>query len=230
MVKRKPLPQADPASWTHRDSVLFASCQIIADLRAGRIASRPQLAHTFTLSLGGDNERLLASGNYLLDWWGRTGNGSYSTSSFIAGGTGALGIGLLAATAISSSSRNSAARSNAAAAATVMWPARRRQHRSHHELRLLPHRRTPRIPLIRMGLDHEGDLDYQGMFRFQANMRTGTTEQFMIRSDWAELIFVCWTLARNQGHPRLQANTWLGPAFIDKCRRHQYSVPTAALT
>ena len=40
----------------------------------------------------------------------------------------------------------------------------------------------------------------------------------MIRSDWAELLFVLWALVRHPRHPQLGNGGWQPPGWQDRCR------------
>lgn len=47
-------------------------------------------------------------------------------------------------------------------------------------------------------------------------MDNGTTWQHRIESDWAELIYIGWTMASNPHHPQLHNLAWLPRSFIDQ--------------
>jgi hypothetical protein len=215
--------------WTAHDSALYATCEIATAVAQGQGDQLPVLAHSFALDLA-PNDRLLASGGYALDWWGAAGDGSYMTSSFIAGGTGVFGLGLLAATAIGSSARNARAKRNAAADAADRWRPvdAGTVHVSYFGFYLTDgqcgFRRFGWHDLVQASVTEVGGM------HFHAATSGGGSSDFFLRSDWAELLFVMWAMYRNQHHPQLIGGSWLDAGFLARCRQNGYRPPPLQLT
>jgi hypothetical protein len=156
------------------------------------------------------------------------GDGSYSTSGFMAMGTGKLGLGMLAASAVGSSVGNARARRRAAEAATPMWRPvdQGGVHVSLHGFYLTDGHHGFR----RFGWHHivQASVVEPGCLHFHATTDEGPAD-FLLRSDWAELAFVLWALARNPHHPQLLARSWIDPAFPARCQQHGYAPPTLEL-
>jgi hypothetical protein len=208
--------------WTERDSVLYATCEIVRDVVRGDVEQRPLMVHTFPLTFTG--EKVLASGAYELGVWGAAGDGSYQHSSFIAGGAGLLGISTLAATAVASAAVNQSRRSAAAAAARNGW-----NFLDHGVVHISTHgvyfQGTGGTRFFGWDSITDGDLAYQTMFRYSATMHDGTIETFLMTSDWAELVFALWAYARHQNHPRLNDGQWIDPTFFARCQQFGYHPP-----
>lgn len=212
--------------WTARDSVLFASCEILVAATTGRLDERPVLAHSFALQFAHD-ERLLATGSYQLHWWGASGDGTYEKRTTIVGGTGIIGMGLLGATAIGSAVGNANRRSRAAAEAMAQWrPVDGGYLHISNEGFYLQGSAGFRSFSWRHVV--EGDLTAETRFAFNA-MTTNGTDHFCLTSDWSELVFMLWALAVNRNHPRLVNNTWVNPTFFQKCERYGYPTPRPSL-
>ena len=92
---------ATPDVWTYRDEVLVATLAIVNDAIAGRLEQRPLLTSRFALAYTDD--KLFASGNHLLDWWGATGDGSYSYNRGFVAGTGLIGMSAMVGSLIGNS-------------------------------------------------------------------------------------------------------------------------------
>ena len=48
-----------------------------------------------------------------------------------------------------------------------------------------------------------------------------------IASDWAELVFVLWALARHPRHPQLINGEWLPPGWLEHAEAFQHPAPVA---
>lgn len=79
--------------WTYRDQVLAATLDILKHSLSGTISERAIMPTSFELAH--QTERIVAVGNYSLNWWGAAGDGSYQKKggSFLA--LGELGYSLL---------------------------------------------------------------------------------------------------------------------------------------
>ena len=210
---------ATPDVWTYRDEVLVATLAIVNDAIAGRLEQRPLLTSRFALAYTDD--KLFAGGNYLLDWWGATGDGSYSYNRGFVAGTGLIGMGAMVGSLIGNSVARNKAVSAAYAASTVCW--------------------RP----VDMGLVHVSNFgfylsDGHRGFRFyswdsvrQADIVGPTCVQFTastdngmqtwrLMSDWAELVFAFWALARHRNHPQWIDGSWY-PFDVMRARARYHS-------
>lgn len=212
----------DVDSWTDRDSVLYATCEIALSAMRGRLHDRPMLAHDFVLQFS-PHERLLASGQYDLHWWGSAGDGSYQSRTTIVGGGGGLGIGLLGATALASAAGNASRRSQAAMAAMDAWRPVDVGVVHITDFGFYVHG-SAGFRAFAWSHIVQGDVTHETVFQFSAQTTQGT-QQFRIPSDWSELVFFLWATTMDPSHPRLVGKAWLDPAFFDKCRRHGYGAP-----
>lgn len=46
---------------------------------------------------------------------------------------------------------------------------------------------------------------------------------WILRSDWAELVFVTWALAVHPRHPQLLTGGWLPPGWLDWAAGHHWT-------
>jgi hypothetical protein len=198
----------------YREQALQYTARIVRMAQTGKLKDQPCLAHTFAIDR---DEHLYAAGAYTLHWWGTLGDGSWSTSSFIAGGTGAVGMGMLVGSAIGNYNSRNRARRQAAANAALAWrPVDTGQvHVSDYGIYLT--RGHHGIRRYRWTSITEADLHQPGVVFYNANTTDGPV-QYLLRSDWAELIFAFWCLARNPNHPRFIADTWIDRATIERSR------------
>ena len=213
-------------AWTARDSVLYATCEIFVAAVNGRLKERSIPAHTFAPQFSLD-EQVLAAGEYDLAWWGAVGNGSYERHTFIAGGSGALGVGLLGATALGSAIGNASRRNQAALDSTGMWRLVERGIVNISDRGV--YLQSP-VSFRPFAWSHimQADLAAQTVLQFVVQTSSGV-EHLALTSDWAELVFVLWALAVHRNHPRLVTTSWIDPEFFDKCRDHGYAPPRPAL-
>lgn len=154
-----------------------------------------------------DDERFWAAGPFTLQEFSALGDGRYEHSSVIAGGSGGLGLLTLAGTLGWSAANKRRARRRAAWDATPRW----------HDIDA----GTVAITICGMYLHTENgffpwgweavtaaDLVEPGVLEFSGQSENGTVS-WRLRSDWAELAFVTWAMARHPRHPRLAASDWL---------------------
>lgn len=55
------------------------------------------------------------------------------------------------------------------------------------------------------------------------------TVSWMLQSDWAELVFILWALARHPRHPQLLGHGWLPPGWVEHAKGHNQPLPSALL-
>ena len=189
--------------WMSADSALWHTCRVASDLAARRV---PQLRQTTLFPLR-EREIAFASGTVLVDSFHAAGDGSYRTSSTVMVGTGLFGLALGAATMAGSAAGNASRRAQAVAAATPAWrPVLRGT-----------------VVITSQGfylVDETGKYDWgwesvelMQVVGFTSLVLQGhsSTGQVMwrISSDWAELMFVLWAMARHPAHPQLVDQSWI---------------------
>jgi hypothetical protein len=67
-----------------------------------------------------------------------------------------------------------------------------------------------------------------GAMQLQGNAEGDRRVSWILRSDWAELVFIVWALTRHPRHPQLIDGTWLPPGWIAWCASQRY--PTRLTT
>lgn len=210
-------------SWSHHDTAVWHACDIANALIAGRIHDRPVVATPFRPHLGprhphpDNQERVLAQGGFELLTHRPVGDGSYVHDGgfFLAAGRGGLGLsaGVLAGRAIGNARRRARAAADTVPRwvpddAGTVWV-------STHGFYL----QTPRglygwpwAPIVSAQLVGPGALHVQG------GESVGGPVSWVLRSDWAELVFVVWAMNVHPGHPQLVDGGWLPPQWWARCQ------------
>lgn len=196
-------------AWLPADSALWQTCQIASDLTARRV---PEFRVPTMFPLR-EHEVAFATGPVRVDSFYAAGDGSYTTSTTLMAGTGLFGLALGAATLAGSAMGNASRRARAAAAATPSW----------HTIV------AGSVVVASQGfylLDSSGKFDWQWdhidlmqvvgftTIVMQGRSVTGPVT-WRIQSDWAELIFVLWAMARHPLHPQLVDQSWLPANWAD---------------
>lgn len=196
--------QRSTPTWTDSDTALWHTCRIAYGLETTNTLQQDAVATMFPLAAG---ERALAVGSLTIDEYTAAGDGTYQRSTFIAGGTGAFGIALLAATAGGSAVANAKKKAKAARDAAQAW--------RHHT--------SGQITVTDQGFYIH---DPQGLWRWDwgsidllqvAEKRTVVMQgrstrgplTWRLSSDWAELVFVLWAHARHRQHPQYLTGEWV---------------------
>lgn len=186
------------------DSALWTTCKIVSALRRREIPD-VRVATLFPLN---ENEIAFAEGPVHVDEFTTAGNGSYVTRTTFVGGTGLFGLALGAATLGASAAGNASRRAAAQAAATAQW-------RPVVQGSVVVTSRGFYL------LDQKGKYDWDwgsidlmqvaGFTSLVMQGRTSTGRQlaWRISSDWSELIFVLWAMARHPEHPQLLDGSWI---------------------
>lgn len=195
--------RSEPA-WTYRDEALIFTLRAVAAVSSGRPDQLAVVPTNFAIEHA--DERVIVTGPYAQDWYGAIGDGSYQRSSFIAFGSGRLGASVLAASVLGSAMSNRRAERNARAAAADAWRHvdDGHVHVSTHGFYLdgaAGHRR------FNWWAIHESDIA-PGAVAFGGVAGDGSTQRWLIRSEYAELLFALWCLARHPMHPAFQDGSW----------------------
>lgn len=152
------------------------------------------------------DERIWVQGDYLLEEFGATGDGTYETSHTIVGGTGVLGLTMLAATWGASAAGNRRRREQAAQAMVPHWH-QVDQGTLYVSVLGLYLRSPGGLSTWPWGAITEADIPQPGVFVF-TGVSAGGPVRLAVGSHWAELVFAAWALARHPRHPRLGDGSW----------------------
>jgi hypothetical protein len=211
--KPPPPPPAEPA-WTDRDGALWHTCEIAADLAQGRTPpNRLEVATPFPPQLAAD-EVTWASGRFQLLEHRALGDGSYAHSSDFLLATGPGGMTLMTAMAVGTAVGNNARRRAAQAAAAPRWTlidagvlyVSGYGFYLHVTNGLLPWRWSDITMASMVG---------PAAVQLAGNSQRGTIS-WILRSDWAELVFVTWAFDRHPRHPQLVTGEWLPPGWLQR--------------
>lgn len=216
MTKRK----STTAGWTDRDGALWHTCEIAVDLALREVPEpRLQIVSTFPPQLG-RGEQYWAAGPYVLLEQRARGDGSYRHDSGFFFATGRGGLTATAAVAAFSARGNSRRRRQAELDAVPRWTSID----------------GGTLYLSRYGVHMHSDggvfpWDWQSITAAQmvgpaavhiSGSSTRGPVSWILRSDWAELLFVAWAVARHPRHPQLLTGAWLPPGWLARCAEHSY--------
>jgi hypothetical protein len=209
----------EPATWSQHDSALWYTLDILAAWLGGGLEARPPVLTPFAPSLG-QGERVLTEGSYQLSEYVALGDGSYDHSTFIAGGTGLLGMTLLAGTIAGSAIGNSRRRAEAERDARERWHpvAWGTLAVSTHGFYLT--NQYGLNPWSWYGVS-AATVVGPGAVHLQGQGSHGPTS-WIVQSDWAELLFVAWAVTRHRHHPQLVTGSWLPPGWVQRATRSGY--------
>ncbi len=195
--------------WSVLDDYLWHTCDILADLFEGRLASRPLVATTARLERG---DRALAVGPGRRLTLRSLGNGSYQHSSVVAVGSPALVMGSLAGAALG----NSARRRQAARDAQQRWVVD-----GAGETTVTLRRLHFANPTCELDLDWRalGAIDLVAPDSFQTSFVSTRGRQVTARvnTPWASLVFALAAVTAFPAHPRLLGRGWLPSDFEWRC-------------
>jgi len=226
MGRRKPVAPL----WADRDTALWHRCEIAVDLAAGTVPlPRQQVASMFPPQLGYD-EQFWAVGPFALLEQRALGDGSYQHNGGFFYATGRGGLTATATVAAFRAAGNSSRRRAAEAAAVPRWVqvdqdalyvSRYGIHlQTAHALLPWSWTSFTAAQMVGPGAVH---LLGEGANR---------SVSWVLHSDWAELVFVAWALARHRKHPQLLNGAWLPPGWLQRCaeQAHSTRLTTPALT
>jgi hypothetical protein len=208
-------------TWTDADAALWHTIAIAQDVAAGRVPQQ-RVPTVFPLR---QHEVAFAQGPVRVDEWRAAGDGSYSQSSTFMFGTGAVGVGLGVGTLVGSAIGNARRRSQAEWDATPMF-------------RPVLH---GTITVTSQGfhlVDGFGThtWGWQDLTMAQMADRTvvnvhGASDRgpvnWMICSDWAELVFVLWATFRHPQHPQFTSTAWVPAGWPERAAQHGFPLPAA---
>lgn len=169
--------------------------RIISEFRDGSFAGRDPIVTRFPPSLG-PGEKMFCFGDYQRAYFG-VGDAGVS-STFVAGGTGVLGLGMLAATGAAAMS----AKGKAQAASVPAW---RFLDAGSVFISDRGFYLESRSGLFSFSFESlaEADMVSPAVMQFGANMAGGVYQRFRLHANYAEMMMLTWAWHRHPSHPFL---------------------------
>lgn len=216
-------PSREPV-WGDRDRALLHACRIGAALRTGTgLESIARITTTFPPSLG-PGEPLWAHGAYTAYEYRAVGDGSYSVPGSFVVGSGALGVGPVVGSLANRAVARSRARSQAAADLEPRWvPAHKGDIYVGDAGCCF---QAPEILPWSWDAISEAVVVEPGLMRWSGNGAKGPVV-WMVRTGWAELVFLLWALKRHPSHPQLADGSWLPEGWVQRARAQDSTVSAA---
>lgn len=217
----------DPVSpvWNQHDQTLLYTCYLGALLATGADAGQVQEVLAPFPGTNAPDERMWASGPFVLSDFRALGDGSYQVGGSFVFGTGKLGVAMVAGSMVANSVAKSRARRAAQYAATPRWVPIEQGTLYVSRYGFSMH--TPRV----LGWDW-GSITSANMVDRGAVHVTGDSDSgpisWLLHSDWAELVFVSWALVRHPRHPQLIDGSWLPPGWVQHAQTCNQSPDPAA--
>ena len=210
----------DPSRrWLPADSALWQTCKLVSEINERRV---PEL-RTPTMFPLQANEIAFATGPASVESFYAPGDGLYNTSSTVFAGTGKFGLAMGAASLAGSAIGNASRRARAISDATPMW-------RPIFQGSVV----VSNMGFYLLDAAHKLDWDWESIdlmqvVGFTAVELQGQSTQGPIRwritSDWAELIFVLWAMARHPQHPQLLDQSWVPRGWAQWAAAQGYPLP-----
>lgn len=212
----------ESSEWTDRDAALLYTCHVGHLVQSnGDLGSIAEVLAPFPPRLGA-YERLWVAGPFVLRDFYAPGDGSWQARGFIAGGTGALGVGMLVGSVIGSANARSRARAQAAADAVPRWVPI--GHGTLYVSRYGFYMQTPAVFSWGWSSIDSASMVGPGVVHFSGTASSGPVS-WVLEAPWAELVFLVWALNRHRGHPQLVAGGWLPPGWVERAVAHGRPVP-----
>ncbi|MFC7403595.1 hypothetical protein [Georgenia alba] len=214
-------PALEP--WTTADSARLAACRAHVELRTGRPLTPPlDLAVTFRPAFGPD-EVMMAAGRFELLNFQAVGDGSYRRGGGLFLGTGPVGLAITGVVAATTFAGNRSRKKKAQEDAVPRWV------KVDGGQLVVSDRgfylETPRGLHIWNYEDiHQVQMVGAGELLLAGRSASGPV-RWILRSDWAELVFVLWVNRYQPNHPQLDRGAWLPPGWIEHVRAHGMAGP-----
>lgn len=215
------------SDWSEHDSALWHACDIATAVLNGAVAARTPVAAPFPPQIS-DDEVVLVHGGFELSTYRATAAPVAPATSGSILATGRMGLALTAGAAMARASaqrRRLEAEREAARPRWVvddvggLWVST-----SGFYLE------TPRGLLPRAwGSVRSAVLHEPGVVQLHVTSPAGETS-WMLRSHWAELLFVLWAIAVHPAHPSLATAAWLPEGFTRRCEVAGYAAWPRGLT
>lgn len=208
-------PEARTATWSQHDTAVWTTCEIASALLANDPDRLPSLAAAFPPHLAG-SELLLASGGFALMTHRAIGDGTYVRADGSTVATGRAGVVLTVGAAAARAAGNRRRRAQAQADAVPRWVL---DDQGSLWVSTAGFYLETVQGLFPWGWDaiRSCRLVAPGSVHLQGEGDNGPVS-WILRSDWAELVFVLWAMARHPNHPDLSGGRWLPPGWVERCR------------
>lgn len=216
MGRQKPQVAAIPP-WTQRDEVLRYTCYLAAMMAGGHdLGQTPEVLAPFPMA-NADDERLWATGQFVLSDFRALGDGSWQVSTPMVMGTGAVGLGLVAGSLIGGAVAKSRARAAAQAASVPRWVPI--DHGALYASRYGFYLYTPQVFRWNWEGMTGASVVAPATLHFTGESTNGSIS-WLLQSDYAELLFVTWALSRHPRHPQLVTGGWLPQSWLQHAEAH----------
>jgi hypothetical protein len=209
--------QRQSSAWSRHDAAVLVTVEIVAALVAGDRGRLRPVAADFPVHLSPD-EALLAVGGVDVLSFRSAGDGTYAHQRPVVFTVGRPGTAAALTGAAVSAAGNRVRRRRAAADMQARWLLDDRGWiwvssagfylRTPSGLFPWPWGAVRAVSLLEPGavrLDGTGE---------------SSSVSWVLRTDWAELVLLLWTLARHPSHPQLQDGSWMPAGWLDRARAH----------
>lgn len=204
----------EPEAWTARDAALWKTAELAAAAMKNALDSQPTFPVPFAVQFGGANEGIYAHGPFRLLELRADGDGSYVHHSSVLTATGRGAIPLMLGFAAIQAMGNAARRNRAASQAQLAWQIIAHGTVSVSDYGFYLHTPSAVNPWAWNHIDL-AELTGPGQLRIQGQAAHGPVT-WILESDWAELVFVFWSIACNPTSPQFVTRTWLPPEWLAK--------------
>lgn len=209
-------------SWTAHDTALWHTCEIAVDLVRGIVPEPRQEVHAAFPPQLSHHERFWASGPFDLLEERAAGDGSYQHDNGFFFATGRGGLTATAAFVGVQAMGNSRRRRMAEQAAVPRWTPIDAGHLYVSALGLHLHT-THHVRPWAWPSFTSMEMVGPGAVHVLGNSTVGPVS-WIIRSDWAELLFVTWAMNHHRRHPQFLNGGWLPPGWLRWASEQNYPV------
>lgn len=212
MRKKKNVP--DPEAWTTRDGALWKTAELASAVLKRKLEEEPTFPVPFALRFGGASEGVYAHGPFQLFEVRAGGDGSYVQNSSVVAATGRGAVPFMLGFVATQAIGNAARRNHA-------------NNQAHLQLQTIDHGtvgisnygfylHTPAAVHAWQWRDVTlAELTGPGQLRIQGQSNRGSVN-WILESDWAELIFVFWASVCNPTHQQFVTRTWLPQEWVTR--------------
>jgi hypothetical protein len=213
--------------WSSADEALLHTCRLAAAVeRREDLRAVPSIVGSFPPRLGPD-EQLWVCGAYAAYEHVAVGDGTYRQNSFIVGGTGPLGLALLATTFGVDVLRRKQADERARADMQPRWVESQRGDLWVGRYGFYLQSSNSQLLPWSWHAISQAEVDSPHNVHLVGATAHGPVA-WMLHSVYAELVFVLWALTCHPGHPQLQNGAWLPPGWLERARARYRNVPHVA--
>ncbi|MFD1718852.1 hypothetical protein [Georgenia deserti] len=209
--------------WTEADAARLAACRAHVELRKQQPLTPPlEVSVTFRPVFGPD-ELMLAAGPFELLNFQAVGDGSYRRGGAFFLGTGPVGLAATGVVAAATYATNRSRKKKAQADAQPRWVKVDAGHLIVSDRGF--YLDTPSALHAWNYEDvHQVEMAGPGELLLAGRSAKGPV-RWILRSPWAELVFVLWVNRYQPQHPQLGSGAWLPPGWIEHVRAHGKAGP-----